>query len=359
MRKFWLISAGLVAVSGSIFADTIWTGSAGSLTAIPGPTSNAFVTTQTPWTGASVNVTNAQVPFWNNPSGDSVGLKIANVANVGDVLAGLATGTNLIGGNLSGTPAGSGPPNTATTINGSYFANSGGNGDPISASAPTSIPGLGTETVTPALEFSFMSNANALTASVLFADSTLNTGVTGTSTVFGTYILANNPSGCGANCQFTPTVVNGDVTNNISGTPGANSSTFGYGASTVYGYYATVCYITSGSTCTASITYTTGAGNFTSGNFSSSPSELAGLAWNHFAFFELASGEMVFGFEDSPWGPSSVNSTEGIGDFNDVIFAVNGNPPFGPSAPEPGTIAIMGLGLAGLGIMGRRRFAKK
>jgi PEP-CTERM motif len=27
--------------------------------------------------------------------------------------------------------------------------------------------------------------------------------------------------------------------------------------------------------------------------------------------------------------------------------------------PEPGTIAIMGLGLAGLGLIGRRRFAKK
>jgi hypothetical protein len=79
------------------------------------------------------------------------------------------------------------------------------------------------------------------------------------------------------------------------------------------------------------------------------------LGWNHFALFELANGEEVLGFEDSPWAPGSTNGGEGIGDFNDIIIALS------PvvSAPEPGTIAIMGMGLAGLGFIGRRRFAKK
>ena len=135
----------------------------------------------------------------------------------------------------------------------------------------------------------------------------------------------------------------------------ANDPSDTYNAGTTYGYYATVCYAYVSSSCAASITYTTGAGNFT--NISPTgpyAADLAGLDWNHFAYFELANGEMVFGFEDG-----DAVSSEGIGDFNDVIFAVNGNPYFTANTPEPATIAVMGLGLAGLGLLGRRRFGKK
>jgi hypothetical protein len=338
-----------------MFADTIWTGSTGSLIGGPTLSTASFTGTQTAYTGSAVNVTNAQVPFWNNPSQDSAGLKVANVANVGDVLAGLATGTDLIGGNLTGTPSTS-TPNYGTTINGSYYASGSGNGDPVSSATPTSVNGKGSETVVPTLEFSFMSTATALQVAVLFADSSLDTGVAGSATTFGTYVMANGS--CGSACQFTPTTIQSAVSNNITGTAGTSVTDPNYSATTVYGYYATVCYAYISGSCTESITYTTGAGNW-SNNIASNNALLGGLDWNHFAYFELANGQMVFGFEDGPWAPGNALSNESIGDFNDLIFTVTGNPAFTSSAPEPGTIAIMGLGLAGLGLIGRRRAAKK
>jgi len=353
MRKLWFAPAALMAFSGCMFADTIWTGSTGSLIGVP--TTSSFVASQVAYTGNAVNSSNSQVPFWNNPSQDSTGLKDGNVANVGDVIAGLATGTNLVGTtNLTGIPSTT-TPNTSTVINGSYYASATPNGDPVSVATPTSVSGRGSEVVVPSLEFSFMSTATALQVAVLFADSGLDTGVAGSGTSFGTYIL--NSGACGINCNFTPTPF-GLVSNNITGTAGTSVADTAYGATTVYGYYATVCYQFSSGTCSESITYTTGAGNF-SNNIAAGNSLLAGLDWNHFAYFELANGEMVFGFEDSPYQLGTANAVEGIGDFNDVVFAVTGNPAFTSSTPEPATIAIMGLGLAGLGLIGRRRFAKK
>jgi hypothetical protein len=63
--------------------------------------------------------------------------------------------------------------------------------------------------------------------------------------------------------------------------------------------------------------------------------------------FQLASGNYVLGFEDG-----NGMFTEGIGDFNDIVVGL-------VAVPEPGTIAIMGLGLAALGVLGRRRVARK
>jgi hypothetical protein len=129
-------------------------------------------------------------------------------------------------------------------------------------------------------------------------------------------------------------------------------------AGTVYGFYATVCYNFTGGVCTQSVTYTTGAGNFSTG-FTAGAQFLGALGWNHFALFELASGQEVLGFTDTPYALST--NVQGEGDFQDVVLGLIGNPPnnFSSGAPEPGTIAIMGLGLAGLGLIGRRRFAKK
>jgi hypothetical protein len=334
-----------------MFADTIWVGSAGSIQSVAAVTST-FTTTQAAYTGSAINTTNAQVPFWNNPSQDN--LFDGHAANVGDVLAGLATNTNEIGTNLTG-----GAGVTTNDVHASFFAGAGGS-DPMNAAAPTSVAGLGTETVVPTLEFSFMSQATAQQVSILFADSGLDTGTPGSATTFGTYLLTSGA--CGTNCQFTPTVISNTVGNNTTGTAGSAVADSSYGNTTVYGYYATVCYKFVSGVCTQSVTYTTGAGNF-SNNITPDPNQnnnlLGALGWNHFAFFELANGTMVFGFEDSPWGLGTTNGVEGIGDFNDLIFAVTGNAPFASSTPEPGTIAIMGLGLATLGMIGRRRFAKK
>jgi hypothetical protein len=122
----------------------------------------------------------------------------------------------------------------------------------------------------------------------------------------------------------------------------------------VYGFYATVCYDVAAGVCDESVTYTTGAGNFST-NMSAGNQFLGSLGWQHFALFQLASGELVLGFEDTPWALGSANSNEGIGDFNDVIIGLTS----GAAVPEPGTMAFIGLGLAGLGLVARRRFAKK
>jgi hypothetical protein len=357
MKKFWLLSAGLVVLSGSMFADTIGAGT-GSLVAVP--TTASFLGSQVAYTGSPVNATNSQVPFWNNPSEDTIN---SHVANVGDVLGGVVVG-NVIGSNL-----------VSGNINGSYYASGTGNGDPVTSTANTFTTGLtvnGTASATyssevPALEFSFQSAATAYNIALLFADSAQNTGCavgancpipTGTSngigTVFGTYTETNSNTG---NFTLTPLT---DPVNNMTGTPTtiATGQTLAPNTS-FYGFYATVCYMSTNvggvSTCTYSVTYTSGAGNFSTQ--STNTTYLGGEGWNHFALFELANGEEVVGFKDYPWGPGNSNSLESIGDFNDIIIGLT--PQGTSSAPEPATIAFMGLGLAGLGLLGRRRFTKK
>lgn len=337
MKKLWLISAGLVALSGSMFGDTINAPtSTGQLNAVPLTTT--FVGLQPGYPNMST-VNNTQ-PFWNDPSSDSGGAIVhANFANVGDVLSGYATGTSpLAAANISGG-----------NINGSYYGSATGNGDPISVTAPGTVAGLpGTDSVVPALEFNFLSSQTAMAISLLFADSSQDSGPT-TGTTFGTYIVPGGGSiqeyqlGVGIGDTTTPTAF-GNLASNF------------FNNGTVYGFYATVCYA---SPCdTNSVTYTTGVGNFSTG-IPAGSGYLGGLGWNHFAFFELANGDWALGFSDTPWALGTPNSVSGLGDFNDAIFGITGNAAFGSSAPEPGTIAIMGLGLAGLGLIGRRRFAKK
>jgi hypothetical protein len=332
MRKFWFATAAVVVLSGSAFGDSIWIGSAGSLNTIPTTATFTAAMGSYPDTSSA----NAQIPFWNNPSTDV--LNDGHFSNVGDVLAGLTTNSNLVGTTNLAAIGGN--------INGSYFAftsndNSVGGGDPVTTVTGTSA--------TPSLEYSFSSTATAYNIAVLFADSGLDTGVAGSGTVFGYY------TGSGSTITLNP--IGNPISNNTTGTAVSIATNKTFAPSTnVYGFYATVCYQYFSGTCFESITYTTGAGNY-SNNITSGNALLAGEGWNHFALFELASGEEVLGFEDSPWAPGTANATEGEGDFNDVIIGLTSQG--GSSVPEPGTIAIMGLGLAVLGSLGRRRFAKK
>jgi hypothetical protein len=268
----------------------------------------------TPWSSSYIT-TNVQVPFWNNPSSDV--LANGHLSNVGDVLAGLATGTNLIGGDLAG-----GIPLFTDTVSGSYYAvTSGSSGDPSTGGAAETVNG--SAGMTTALAFNLTRNAAAYNIALLFADSSFDTG-TGTGTVFGTY------TGSGSTIALNPLFQPANNTTGAAVPEGAFNQ-----ASGTYGFYATVCY--SVGNCE---TYTTGNGNFGTAT--------GAQAWNHFALFQLASGSYVLGFEDT-----NGMFTEGIGDFNDIVVELQ------TTVPEPGTIAIMGLGLAALGVLGRRRFARK
>lgn len=340
MKKLLLLCAALVALTGSMFADTInLSTSTGMLVGVP--TTSVFNGMQPAYPNTSV-VNNVQ-PFWNDPSSDSGGVIVnAHFANVGDVLSGYATGTSpLPGADVTGG-----------NINGSYYASATGNGDPINGATPGAVAGLpGTESVVPALEFNFLSSQTAMAISLLFADSSQDTGVSPTGTTFGTYIVPNGGS-------IQTYQIGGSIGDTTTPTAfGTLPSNF-FNNGTVYGFYATVCYASSGGVCTQSVTYTSGVGNYST-NIGAGSGYLGGLGWNHFAFFELADGEWGLGFSDTPWALGSPNSVSGLGDYNDAIFGITGNAAFSSATPEPGTIAIMGLGLAGLGLIGRRRFGKK
>jgi hypothetical protein len=317
MKKILLASIGVIALSGSMLADTVNSlGSAAGFNAVP--TTAAFVASMTPFNSGVTITTDTQVPFWNNPSYD-VGAN-GHTSNVGDVLAGLVTNTNLIGSDLTGTVG------TGDQINGSYYAVSGGGpGDPNTGGSAETVNGQ--SGTTNGLAFNFTRNAAAYQLVLLFADSSSNTGGA-FGTAFGTY------TGSGSSITLTPAITS--VNNDTTGTPVGMGV---FNASGTYGFYATVCYANNGVSCTAFETYTTGDGNF--GNVTGA------AAWNHFALFQLASGSYVLGLTET-----TTTSSEGIGDFNDIMVELQ-------AVPEPGTIAIMGLGLAALGILGRRRFARK
>lgn len=338
MKKVWVLSAALFALSGSMFADTInLPTSSGQLVAVP---QTSVFSAATPSYPVS-SVANSQTPFWNDPSSDTgPGIVTPHVANVGDVLSGLATGTSPVAANVSGG-----------NINGSYYASAIGNGDPISATAPGTVSGLpGTDSVAPALEFNFLSSQTAMQISLLFSDSSQDTGSSPMGTTFGTYIVPNGGS-------IQTFQIGGPIGDTTTPTAFGNLAANFFNSGTVYGFYATVCYASSGGVCTNSVTYTTGVGNYST-NIPAGSGYLGGMGWNHFAFFELANGQWALGFSDTPWALGTPNSVSGLGDYNDAIFGITGNAPFGSTAPEPGTIAIMGLGLAGLGLLGRR-YAKK
>jgi len=339
MKRIFLTLAAMIALSCDLPADSIWSGSTGSLYSIP-PTAS-FPISMTAYSGGPVNPMNTQVPFWNNPSGDR--LYDGHYGNAGDVLAGVATNSNLIGLNLIGT-TGTLAGDLATQINGTYYAYIGGS-DPVNASTTMTSAGTTVETTTP-LAFSFFSNATAYNIAVLFADSSQDTGLAPSATVLGYYTGSLNGS-------LTLTPLDDAVANDPTGTliTLATNDTLepnGY----VYGFYATVCYQVTGTTCIESVTYTTGAGNYST-NMSAGNDYLGDLGYNHFALFELASGAEVLAFEDYPWAPGAANNKEGVGDFNDVMIELMPN---NVDVPEPCTIDIIGLGLAALGLayLGRR-----
>jgi hypothetical protein len=243
-----------------------------------------FASSTPAWINLTTPPATSGSPFWNNPSQDT-GVGGSHMMNIGYVLTD--------SGGLAGTP-----------------------------------PVLGSDTVTEDLTaaggtdptaFNFVSTNTAYTISLLFADSALNTGNAALGTTFGYYV----------GTTYTPIYTPTSTSTPIDSLP-FDPTTSG----NAYGFYATVCY--AANTCE---TYTTGNGN--SGN--------AGGAsgWNHFALFELASGNYVVAFEDTDF-----YGGEAMGDYNDVVVELkNADAP----APEPASIASMGLGLLALSFyLGRK-----
>lgn len=291
MNKVLLASVAAVALSGSLLADTV-TGT-GTFTAFP----SGFASSTPTWIS---NFTNpgAGTPFWNNASDDTgigPGEGSSHLMNVGYVM------TNT-GGMTGATPV-----LGSDTVSTDYIG--AGGADPTA--------------------FNFVRNAVAYDITLLFADSSDNTGMSwlGGSAAVGS-VLGYYVGG-----TFTPIYTVGQTTS-ATGTQAFNPGVAG----TTYGFYDTVCYAVSAGLCTDYATYTTADGTF--GN------DMGGAAWNHFAVFQLASGNYVVGFT----GANGLFG-ENLGDFQDTVIEL-------VAIPEPGTVAIMGLGLAAIGLLGRRRFVR-
>jgi hypothetical protein len=272
MKPIWVASAAVVALCGSIFADGI-TSATGTFSAFPAGFSGSTPT----WQGAQTPPGTTGSPFWNDPS-DDPGAGGSHMMNVGYVL----TGTGGMTGNVLG---GDSVTEDLTS----------GGADPAA--------------------FSFVSIGLPDYLTLLFAQSSLDTGNPSQGTVFGYYVGSS----------FTQIYNVGDTTTPIDQTKFTPTT-----SGTSYGFYATVCY--GAGVCE---TYTTGNGN--TGNVPGPD------GWNHFALFQLASGNYAIGFTaaDQVVG-------EGLGDFNDVVVELQ-------TVPEPGTIGIVAMGLVALGLAARAR----
>jgi hypothetical protein len=297
MNKLWLAAAGAV-LSGGLFADTLGGLSTGTFSAMP----NNITIANDQATPPSNNG-----PFWDNNSAKPSG----TASNIGDLLGetGDFPSTNVLG---------------SSTVADDY---TGANGvDPTA--------------------FNFVRNAASTNVSLLYANSSENwvatTGIGEVPTTIGLYdITTSTPyalygpgASVGHGTQTSGTAVIGPTETqafpNI-----ANGDT--------YEVYATLCY--DRSVCETFYSDSVTGTNLGPGNNGAATSA---AGWNHFALFELNNGSYVIGFEDT----NCPTCSEGLGDFSDLVIEIQ-------SIPEPGTVALMGLGFAGLGFLGRRRLAKR
>jgi hypothetical protein len=267
-----LVASAVLALIGSARGDAV-TSATGSFSAF----ASGFAASTPAWAGALETPASVGSPFWNNPS-DDTGAGGSHMMNIGDVLTD--------SGGLQGTPDVLGSDSVTQQFT------DGSGGDPTA--------------------FSFTSSGMPFNITLLFADSSLDTGNAAQGTVFG-YYVGN---------VFTPLYDVGDTD-----APEDTQSIEPTSAGNYYGFYATVCY--GAGFCE---TYTTGSGN--TGNNGGA------AGWNHFALFELASGNYAMGFT-----AADAFSGENFGDFNDVVVEIQNIP-----VPEPGTSGIVVIGLAALGL---------
>ncbi len=284
--------------------------------------------------GASVAVSSAFNPtgaFWNNTSSDVVNGSVdANVGNFLSATGGFAssvTGCSTCGPNYMAN-------------GGQMYVNSGNTPDYVS-------------------NLNFVTQAGGLEISLLYANSGENSLAS-----FGIYDAANPED------IVVLQAAGVNLNNNIgmpytSGTQFAGATNLGsYNLSNGspyanWGLYVTTC--TEGtisvSQCALDgdlVTYYMGAASTL--NPGQTPYD---TGHEHFALFQSGTNvnQYYAGVEDFAFTRADpTNPVEGYGDYNDLIFGITSS--IGTTVPEPATLPILALGLAGLAFFGRRRFCR-
>jgi len=308
MKKLNLVLSLAVLLSGSVaFADTL--NSAGS----------------TPAVATAFNATGA---FWNNTSSDVV--NGSQAVNAGNFLN--DTGAFALNGNVT---------LNCSTCGANYMA-SGGQMYVNSGNTPDFVSGL-----------NFVRQAGALAITLMYA----NSGANGFAE-YGIYDVSN------PNVNHTILQAGGVPGNNLNNDIGQTITLASGSPYANWGLYVRTCEegSVSSAQCNADgkiVTFYMGAASQENPALYS-PYD---TAHQHFALFQSGTNinQYYAAVEDWAFNASdpnaSTNGVEGYGDYNDLIFGITSSIN-GGAVPEPATLSIMGLGLAGLGMLGRRKLRK-
>jgi hypothetical protein len=230
-----------------------------------------------------------------------------------------------------------------TQLNAGYFVTNTGGFAGGSQFAADGYLGQVANNNAAALNFGLVRNATSVNVTVLYQNAPQtnpNQGAIPSGLAFGIYDVDTNAK--------TQIYAAGTIPSQVGVSTVVDTSSIG----SIYGFYATVCQPGFGLGDCYTFYSDTGLNPAVTNSFQSFVVEGPGNVHQHFALFTINGNAEAYylAFENSitSTGYDGIAGPEKYGDFNDVIFQI------GVATPEPATLSMMGFGLLGLGLMGRR-----